>query len=70
MTSGRANYPEQEKLNYDNPGDKLNQKFIISFLIVCLILISMPTALCKTPTAPIVYVAGDGVGTLTVRKRR
>ena len=22
----------------------------------------MPTALCKTPTAPIVYVAGDGSG--------
>ncbi|KKG97980.1 hypothetical protein DU56_19745 [Methanosarcina mazei] len=40
----------------------MNQKFIISFLIVCLILISMPTALCKTPTAPIVYVAGDGSG--------
>ncbi|MDQ1276713.1 MAG: hypothetical protein QG610_2291 [Euryarchaeota archaeon] len=43
-------------------GDKLNRKLIISFLIGCLVLASIPTALCKTPTAPIVYVAGDGSG--------
>ena len=34
---------------------------MILFLVSCLILASVPTALCRSP-APIIYVAGDGSG--------
>ncbi|HII93402.1 MAG TPA: hypothetical protein HA262_14930, partial [Methanosarcina sp.] len=39
----------------------LKQEVGILFLVICLILASVPTALCRSP-APTVYVAGDGSG--------
>jgi hypothetical protein len=39
----------------------LKQELGILFLVSCLILASVPTALCRSP-APTVYVAGDGSG--------
>ena len=39
----------------------IKREFGILFLVGCLILASVPTALCRSP-APIVYVAGDGSG--------
>ncbi|MGB9131303.1 MAG: disaggregatase related repeat-containing protein [Methanosarcina sp.] len=39
----------------------LLREFGIFFLICCLILASVPTALCRSP-APTIYVAGDGSG--------
>ena len=39
----------------------LRRELVILFLVGCLILASVPTALCRSP-APIIYVAGDGSG--------
>jgi hypothetical protein len=39
----------------------LRKELTILFLVGCLILASVPTALCRSP-APIIYVAGDGSG--------
>ena len=40
---------------------RLKRRFGILFLLGCLILTSVPTALCVSPS-PIVYVSGDGSG--------
>ena len=48
---------------YDRPQmiSMLKRELGILFLVSCLILASVPTALCLSP-APTVYVAGDGSG--------
>ncbi len=49
--------------SYDQPKvtSTLKREVGIFLLVGCLILVSVPTALCRSP-APIVYVAGDGSG--------
>ena len=69
-------YENMNTLTYKNLSNKNKKEFLcytpqmismlkrelgILFLVGCLILTSVPTALCRSP-APTVYVAGDGSG--------
>ena len=58
LSKKRSNF-----LSYDQPKvtSTIKRKLGIFLLIGCLILASVPAALCRSP-APVIYVAGDGSG--------